>query len=151
MIESGRRRARRLAFETLFELEARNGRSTDETLGQRRAVLEEETGRALPKGSVEFVRELVLGTQAHRSEIRAKIGEVAPAFPVEQLATTDRVALEMAIFELLYYGDAPTRVVINEAVELAKTFGGENSGRFVNGVLGTIAEGLAESGAATEA
>ena len=56
------------------------------------------------------------------------------------MATTDRVALELATYELLYEREVPVKVAINEAIELAKTYGGENSGRFVNGVLGTIAE-----------
>lgn len=146
-----RRLARRLAFETLFELEARDGRALDETLEQRLAALQEESGQTLDRRSVRFAHRLVSGTQEHRADIRGRIEKVAPAFPVDQLAATDRVALELAINELVYAHDAPGPVVINEAVELAKTFGGDSSGRFVNGVLGTIAEGLAESGAAAEA
>ena len=76
---------------------------------------------------------------AEREAIDHRLAAVAPAFPIDQMATTDRVALELATYELLLQRDTPVKVVINEAVELAKTYGGENSGRFVNGVLGTIA------------
>jgi N utilization substance protein B len=131
-----------LAFETLFELEARPNRSIEEVLQQRTVALEEETGEVMDPGSLEFILALVQGTLAEREAIDQQIGQAAPAFPVDQLAPTDRVALEMAAFELLYGHDAPPRVAINEAVELAKTYGSENSGRFVNGVLGTIAERL---------
>lgn len=150
-MRTGRRLARTLAFQTLFELESRSGQALADTLRQRVDALEEEMGEALSAESAAFASRLVDAALARRSEIDSHIGRLAPAFPVDQMATTDRVALELALLELLYERDAPVKVVINEAVELAKTFGGQNSGRFVNGVLGTIAEELrrGDSGEAT--
>ncbi len=137
-----RRAARGLAFQTLFELELRPDRPLEEVLARRSVMLEEDDGTEADSRSIEFARRLVRGALEARESIDTKIQAVAPAFPVDQLPTTDRVALEIGIFELLHARDAPVKVVINEAVELAKRYGGENSSRFVNGVLGTIAEGL---------
>lgn len=141
-MKNRRRLARRLAFETLFEVESRPERPLEEALQQRTVSLEEETGEVMDEESLDFVLSLVRGTLAERAGIDRQIGEVAPAFPVDQLAPTDRVALEIGSFELLFDRNLPRRVAINEAVELAKTYGGEHSGSFVNGVLGTIAERL---------
>jgi N utilization substance protein B len=84
------------------------------------------------------VARLVGGVQTRIGEIDPIIAAAAPAFPIEQLAGIDRSVLRLAIYELLHEPDVPVRAVINEAVELAKRFGGDNSGRFVNGVLGTV-------------
>lgn len=84
------------------------------------------------------VARLVGGVQTRIGEIDPIIAAAAPAFPIEQIAGIDRSVLRLAIYELLYEPDVPVRAVINEAVELAKRFGGDNSGRFVNGVLGTV-------------
>ena len=138
-----RRAARALAFETLFELESRPDRTLENALDDRLDISRTEGGQQLNQKSVDFARELVAGSLEHRGEIDARIGAKAPAFPVGQMPTTDRVALELALYEMLHARHAPPSVIINEAVELAKTYGGENSGRFVNGVLGTIAEELA--------
>jgi N utilization substance protein B len=102
----------------------------------------------VPDRAESFALALSVSTRAHRAEIDGMIADKAPAFPVEQLPTTDRVSLELAIDELIYERDAPIGAVINEAVEIAKTYGGENSGRFVNGVLGTIAEEVQKSASA---
>jgi len=131
-----------LAFETLFEIEARPERPLEEALQRRAVALEEETGELMDPESLDFILGLLRGTLSERDNIDLRIGEVAPAFPVNQLALTDRVALEIGSFELLFDRHLPRRVAINEAVELAKIYGGERSGSFVNGVLGTIAERL---------
>jgi N utilization substance protein B len=144
-MKTGRRLARSLAFQTLFELESRSGRTPEEALQERVHVLEEELGDRIAPKQVDFAASLVRGAVENRPAIDERIAQAAPAFPVDQLATTDRVALELALYELLYWRDAPVKVVINEAIELAKTYGAENSGRFVNGVLGTIAEEAAGS------
>ncbi len=141
-MKNRRRLARRLAFETLFEIEARPERPLEEALHQRTIALEEETGEVMDPESLDFILGLLRGTLSERQSIDLRIGEVAPAFPVNQLAPTDRVALEIGSFELLHDPNVPRKVAINEAVELAKTYGGEHSGSFVNGVLGTIAERL---------
>jgi len=85
---------------------------------------------------------LVEGVTAHLADIDPVIQAAAPQFPVDQLALVDRNVLRLAIYELHYAPDVPYKVVINEAVEIAKRFGGPNSGRFVNGVLGTVSRQL---------
>lgn len=86
-----------------------------------------------------FAMELVKGTVEHSQEIDGLIAKFAPAWPVEQIPVVDRNILRMAIFEMIFHKATPPKVVINEAVELAKTFGSESSPRFVNGVLGSLA------------
>lgn len=85
-----------------------------------------------------FVRDLASGVNASQEKIDGLIGPAAPEWPVEQIARIDKTILRLAIYELIIKRDVPPKVVINEAVELAKAFGGENSSKFVNGVLGTI-------------
>ncbi|GAC1405175.1 MAG: transcription antitermination factor NusB [Chloroflexota bacterium] len=138
-----RRLARHIAFQTLFELELRPERQAGQSLADRTVQAQEEFGEDLDERSIHFAIELVKGTRARRKVIDKVLCETAPAFPIAQMAATDRVALEVGVYELMFAHDAPVSVIINEAVELAKTYGSENSGRFVNGVLGTIAEGLA--------
>jgi N utilization substance protein B len=138
-MSSKRRQARTLAFQTLFEVESRSGHALASALGYRVRALEEETGETLDEQQIAFARHLVEGALVERAEIDRRLAVVAPAFPIDQMAATDRVSLELAVYELLFRRTTPVKVVINEAVELAKTYGGENSGRFVNGVLGTIA------------
>ncbi len=146
-MKNRRRLARNLAFQTLFELEARPERDIEETLEARVSEIEEESHHAVDRGQRLFSLHLVSRTLEMRQDIDRKIHGAAPAFPVEQMPRTDRVALELGVYELVYEPNATLKIVINEAVELAKMYGGENSGRFVNGVLGTIAEGLAPTGA----
>jgi N utilization substance protein B len=88
--------------------------------------------------SGEFVRELVSGTLKHREEIDQNLQKYAPAWPVDQIAIIDRNILRLAIFEILFDNKVPVRVVVSEAVELAKTFGSEKSSKFINGVLGAL-------------
>jgi transcription antitermination protein NusB len=92
-----------------------------------------------------YVERLVTGVQRHQAGIDAQISDAAPAFPIDQLPAVDRNVLRIAIYELTEESDVPLKAAINEAVEIAKQYGGENSGRFVNGVLGTIASNLASS------
>ena len=93
-----------------------------------------------------FVEKLANGTIGHRTEIDPIIEKCAPEWPLEQVTVVDRNILRLGIFELMYgsYDEVPPKVAINEAIELAKTFGGESSARFVNGVLGTIYRELGE-------
>lgn len=134
-----KRLARAVAFQALFEIESRPGRESEPVLQDRLQAMEDEENVRLTKPLISLAERLVRGTIEHRDELDQLIGRAAPAFPVDQMATTDRVALELATYELTYERDIPVKVAINEAIELAKTYGGENSGRFVNGVLGTIA------------
>jgi len=97
---------------------------------------------------ISFVKNLVIGVIKHRDKLDNIIEKAAPDWPISQIANVDRNILRMGLYELLF-GDkleVPARVAINEAIELAKTFGGENSGRFVNGVLGAVYKEMGEPG-----
>ncbi len=85
-----------------------------------------------------FIEELVNGVMARKDELDDIIRPVAPEWPIEQIARMDRVILRIGVYELTYENGVPPKVVINEAVELAKAFGGDNSSKFINGVLGTV-------------
>lgn len=85
-----------------------------------------------------FIEELVKGVDVNQTEIDKTIVPVAPEWPIEQIARIDRVVLRIGVYELLFTDGVPPKVAINEAVELAKAFGGDNSSKFVNGVLGTV-------------
>jgi N utilization substance protein B len=126
-----RRRARAVVLQTLYELDFtdHNPKSAIETRFEE---------RSLPETVQAFAQSLVLGVQAYRTYLDSVVGELAPEWPIEQIAAVDRNVLRIAIYELLFELDIPPKVAINEAVELAKMFGGESSPRFVNGVLGSL-------------
>ena len=126
-----RHRARIAALQALFEIDCAGHNS--------RTVLEQRLTEAeLPESGEAFARELVQGVRAHREKIDLLIERYAPDWPVDQIAIIDRNVLRISIYEILMRDDTPTKVAINEAVELAKQFGSESSGRFVNGVLGSL-------------
>lgn len=126
-----RRRARMLALQVLYEV--------DSAGHQAEAVVDCLLARgALSQENSVFVRELVSGVIRNREKIDRNIQNFAPAWPIEQMPVVDRNILRLAIFEILLDNKVPVKVAINEAVELAKTFGGANSSRFVNGVLGSV-------------
>jgi|SRR5919205_1149096 N utilization substance protein B len=130
-----RHQARTLALQVLFEVDIA-GHAAADVLARYMADM------SLPQPLRRYVERLVTGVMEHREAIDRQIGEAAPAFPVGQLPAVDRNILRIAIYELQHEPDVPVKAAINEAVELAKHFGGENSGRFVNGVLGTITSRL---------
>lgn len=86
---------------------------------------------------VYFIEHLVRGVTQHIAELDDELRPLAPEWPLEQIARMDRVVLRIGLYELRHAQDVPPKVVINEAVELAKAFGGDNSSKFINGVLGT--------------
>lgn len=94
----------------------------------------------------EFVNSLVKGTIKNIPTVDALIEKCAPEWPLDQVTIIDRNVLRLGIYELMHgnYDEVPPKVAINEAIELAKTFGGESSARFVNGVLGTIYREMGE-------
>jgi len=96
----------------------------------------------------DFVWRIVKGIVEHMPEIDALIARVAPEWPVEQIAIIDRNILRIGLYELLYQNkdEVPPKVAINEAIELAKNYGGQNSSRFANGVLGTVYREITEQG-----
>jgi N utilization substance protein B len=133
-----RRESRTLALQILYE--------TDQTEHPWDEVLERTIELEEPADDVaRYLRTLIDGIFQHQRSIDREIELAAPAFPLSQLSAVDRNTLRIAIYELRYATDVPVKVAINEAVELAKKFGGESSGRFVNGVLGTVVDRLPDS------
>jgi N utilization substance protein B len=126
-----RRKARTIALQVLFEVDSV---AHDAEQALERLLVES----SLPEEGVNFARELVAGVLTNKERIDNMIQAHAPAWPVAQLAAIDRNILRLAMFEILLNNKVPVKVAINEAVELAKTFGSENSPKFINGVLGTV-------------
>jgi len=141
---SNRHLGRIVALQTLYEYEFRvqsADASVDideiltRSLGRYEAAIEDKA----------FVTTLVKGVLEAQSDIDEKIRPIAPDWPIDQIARIDRNILRIGIYELFYQADnVPPKVVINEAVELAKAFGSDNSSKFVNGVLGTAYRTLVE-------
>ena len=130
-MSSTRHKARTIALQALYEV--------DSAARPAGTVVERLLAEAkLSEENAVFVRELVAGTIQHRDEIDRNVQKFAPAWPVEQIAMIDRNILRLAIFEILFDNKVPVKVAVNEAVELAKTFGSESSSKFVNGVLGAV-------------
>lgn len=126
-----RHQARIAALQALYEIDC-TGHTPALVIEQR---LEEAD---LPEPGQHFARDLARGVVDHRDWLDTFVAHYAPEWPVDQIAIIDRNILRMAIYEILVSRDTPIKVAINEAVELAKKFGSESSGRFVNGVLGTL-------------
>ncbi|MDO8615702.1 MAG: transcription antitermination factor NusB [Dehalococcoidia bacterium] len=126
-----RRRSRVIALQALFELDT-VGHPPEQTIGR----LVEELGVSAEAEA--FARELVGGVLEHRPAIDKTLSDTAPAWPLNQIAAIDRNILRLAIYEVLIDNKVPVRAAINEAVELAKEFGGESSPKFINGVLGSV-------------
>jgi N utilization substance protein B len=120
-----------LALQALYEVDS----AGHEVEGVVTRLLDEE--RMSAENSA-FARELVSGVIQNKEKIDLNIQSFAPAWPVEQIPVVDRNILRLAIFEILLDNKVPVKVAINEAVELAKTFGSDNSAKFVNGVLGSV-------------
>jgi N utilization substance protein B len=129
-----RRQARMNALQALYELDTTNHPAAD-VISYR---LEDHP---LPPEGEEFMRQLITGVLTHHDRLDALIQQYAPAWPVAQIAVIDRNVLRIALFELSGLVDTPPKVAINEAVDLAKTFGSDSSPRFVNGVLGAAIAG----------
>ena len=141
---SNRHLGRIVALQTIYEYEFRT-QVGDQTV-RAEEILTRNLGKY--KSSVEdtdFVRALVDGVIAKMTELDDTLRPLAPEWPIEQIARIDRTVLRLGLYELLHSKDSvPPKVAINEAVELAKAFGSDNSGKFVNGVLGTAFRPLIE-------
>ncbi|MFN2519904.1 MAG: transcription antitermination factor NusB [Candidatus Limnocylindria bacterium] len=138
-VRTGRHPARQLALQTLFEIDFNRADARDTwTRGAFRGGLAGE--------AADFAWALVDGVLEHRRELDAEVATLAPEFPIEQMARIDKNILRIALFELRYLGAAPAGVVIDEAVELAKLFGGEAAPKFVNGVLASAVGGGRRTG-----
>lgn len=134
---SNRHLGRIVALQTLYEYDFRS------EAGDTRFDLDEVLSRNIVRydktlEDTDFIKSLVSGVVKSAKDLDAELQPVAPEWPIDQIARMDRIVLRIGLWELKHEADVPPKVVINEAVELAKAFGGENSSRFVNGVLGTL-------------
>lgn len=139
---ANRHLSRSVALQTLFEWDFR-GKKKD----QLKPITEHNVAEFAPGiQDTDFINDIVFGVQKHREEIDELIVKSAPDWPLDQITNVDRNVLRIGIFELKYANatDVPPKVAINESIELAKTFGGASSGKFVNGVLGTIYKEMGE-------
>lgn len=133
---ASRHLSRSIAMQTLYEWDFYGKKLENLERMKKRNI--EEFGVGLK--DTEFVCDLVEGVKKHLSEIDKIISKAAPEWPLEQITIIDRNVLRIGLYELLYEDreEVPPKVAINEAIELAKSFGGENSSKFINGVLGTV-------------
>lgn len=128
-----RTRARGVALQALYELDV-----TDHPVGT--VLIERTADSELDDDLVLFFRSIVLGVWPIRQELDKFISDHAPDWPLDQVAIIDRNILRIALWEFAVADDTPLKVAINEAVELAKTYGSDSAPRFVNGVLGSLAD-----------
>ncbi len=127
--------ARTIVLQSLYEWDFYGGRRNLTVVLERNL---EEFGPGIDEP--EFVWRISKGVSEHLKGIDAIIEKAAPEWPLKQIAIVDRNILRIGLYELLYADkkEVPSKVAINEAIELAKNYGGPNSGRFINGVLGTV-------------
>jgi N utilization substance protein B len=133
-----RRKARHQALHILYQHE----------------ITEEPASRILTEGTYsdedgepsEFCRQLLLGVEAHQARIDSIIEDISENWVLSRMPLVDRSILRLAVFEILYLDEVPDSVAINEAVEMAKVYGGDDSSKFVNGILGRLAEVSAAGG-----
>lgn len=126
-----RRLARQVAFQTLFQIDLGQC-DLEEALQQRLEEIE------LDEVNASYVQDVVRGVCRDLPALDAQISEVAQDWKVHRLGAVDRNILRLAIYEIVFRDDVPVPVSVNEAIELAKTFGDADSPRFINGVLGTV-------------
>ena len=137
-MESVRRKARIIALQALFEFDCVG----HDLVSSTTRLIQD---KSMPENAAVFAQELVAGIEENKKQIDAQIQKFAPNFPVEQLSIIDRAILRLAIFEIAFDKKVPVKVAINEAVELAKAFGNNNSAKFVNGVLGSVSSAILQS------
>lgn len=141
---ANRHLSRSIVLQTLFEWDFNELKTNDAQDALMRNVLEFADNSA----DVEFMKSLLAGVIAKVEDLNTIINKAAPEWPVDKISTIDRNVLRIGLYELLFSdrGEVPPKVAINEAIELAKTFGGENSGKFINGVLGAVYKEIGEPG-----
>jgi len=133
---SSRHIARSIVLQSFYEWDFNKDKNLDLKKILKKNI--EEFGEGIDE--IDFIKSLADGVFNHREKIDKIIEKSAPEWPLDQITIVDRNVLRMGIYELLFGNkeEVPPKVAINEAIELAKNYGGESSGRFVNGVLGTI-------------
>ena len=134
---ASRHLSRSIAMQSLYEWDFFGQKNPIKETVERNIA---EFGPGLEDTNKDFVRKLALGVAEHIGEIDGIIEKAAPEWPVNQITIVDRNVLRLGLFELIYGNrdEVPPKVAINESIELAKNFSGDSSGRFVNGVLGTV-------------
>lgn len=141
---SNRHLGRIIALQTLYEQELR--REAEDASFDVNEVLKRNIDRYKEMiDDVDFIEKLVAGVTKQATDLDAELQPVAPEWPIDQIARMDRIVLRIGLWELKNEADVPPKVVINEAVELAKAFGGDNSSKFINGVLGTLLRQIEEA------
>lgn len=142
---SNRHLGRIVALQTIYEYEFR--RSVGDETAEAIEIMERNLDRYEGVvGDIDFVRELVSGVVKTEQKLDELLQPMAPDWPIKQIARIDRNVLRLGLFELIFMGKTvPPKVAINEAVELAKAFGSDNSSKFINGVLGTAYSSLVEN------
>lgn len=136
-MSANRHLGRIVALQTLYEEDFR--RECEDRALKLKDVLARNIARYQETiDDKKFIAQLVEGVSKNQRAIDDVIRPVAPEWPIEQIARVDRVILRIGVYELQFTPDVPPKVAINEAVELAKAFGGDNSSKFINGVLGTV-------------
>ncbi len=141
---ASRHLSRSVAMQSLYEWDFR-GRKPEDLAGMvDRNIKEFAAGME----DTSFIFQLIDGVMKHLSELDKIIEKAAPQWPLEQIAVVDRNVLRLGLYELLFGNrdEVPPKVAINESIELAKSFGGDSSGKFVNGVLGTVYREIGEPG-----
>ena len=148
---SNRHLGRIVALQSLYEYEFRK-ESNDDSVDVKEILSRNLERYETAIDDTQFVESLVNGVLKEQKAIDEKIQPIAPDWPIEQIARVDRNILRIGVFELLHQADVvPPKVAINEAVELAKAFGSDNSSKFINGVLGTAFRTLVEGGSDKDA
>lgn len=149
---SNRHLGRIIALQTLYEQDFRRDAGDTEVASAQ--IMERNIARYSEMvDDVAFIEQLVSGVTARAAELDSKLQPVAPEWPLAMIARMDHLILRIGLYELESEDHVPAKVVINEAVELAKAFGGDNSSKFINGVLGTLLrqrEALTEEPTAAE-
>ena len=141
---ANRHLARSIVMQSLFEWDFAKKASKD-----ARDILSRNAGEFAPGiADTSFMDELLSGVMNKRKDLDSVITKAAPDWPLEKISTIDRNILRIGLYELLFanHAEVPPKVAINEAIELAKTFGGDTSGKFVNGVLGAVYKEMGEPG-----
>lgn len=141
---ANRHLSRSVVMQALFEWDFRDGAHCDID-----EIVHRDSEEFAPgMGDISFIKDLMTSILAKRSELDQIIEKAAPEWPIDKIAMVDRNILRIGLYELLFSDrkEVPAKVAINEAIELAKTFGGETSGKFVNGVLGAVYKELGEPG-----
>ncbi len=141
---ANRHLSRSIVLQTLFEWDFNALKTNEAQDVLMRNILEFADNSA----DLEFMKNLLVGIIAKVEDLNDIINKAAPEWPIDKISTVDRNVLRIGLYELLFSdrGEVPPKVAINEAIELAKTFGGENSGKFVNGVLGAVYKEIGEPG-----